>query len=71
MNTSVLFTCEIICWPEAKDAGSTSVLIKHKLVLFAGSAGPTAAHLSFADHLETHTVVKGVERSQSSNGTLL
>lgn len=41
--------------PRAEETGSASVLIEHKLVLLAGSASPAAAHLSFADHLETHT----------------
>lgn len=50
-----MFTSEVICRPEAQDTGSTGVLIKHKLILLAGSTGPTAAHLSFTDHLQTYT----------------
>lgn len=52
-----VFTSEVISGPEAEDTGSTSVLVKHKLVVLAGSASPTAAHLSFTDHLHTHTHV--------------
>lgn len=68
----VVHTSEVICGPGAKLTGSASVLIKHELVLFAGSAGPTAAHLSFTDHLETQThQYERLERSQCSNGNFL
>lgn len=47
-------TGEVVCGPGAENTGPASVLIRHKLILLAGSASPAAAHLSFTDHLETH-----------------
>lgn len=45
-------TCEIVIRPGAQLTGLAGVLIKHKLIFFAGSARPAAAHLSFTDHLK-------------------
>lgn len=45
-------TCEVICRPGAQFTCSAGVLVEHKLVFFAGSARPAAAHLTFTDHLQ-------------------
>lgn len=44
-------TCEVISRPGAQFTGSAGVLVEHKLIFFTGSARPTAAHLTFTDHL--------------------
>lgn len=64
----VQLTSEVIGGPGAEEAGPAGVLVEHKLVVLAGSAGPAAAHLSFTDHLETRT---HIQRSQSSSSMFL
>lgn len=44
-------TCEAVVRPRSQLTGTAGVLVGHKLVLFAGRAGPAAAHLAFTDHL--------------------
>lgn len=45
-------TGEVMGGPRSQLTRATRVLVKNKLVLFTGSACPTAADLSFTDHLQ-------------------
>ena len=55
---SVCHTFQLIIGPPAQLTGLAGELILHILVILAGGADPAAAHLSFPDHLHTHTHIQ-------------
>lgn len=50
-HNPISFTCEILIGPGAKLAGFAGVFIRDIFIFFTRSAGPTATHFSFTNHL--------------------